>query len=160
MTVFALREKCRKVLKIFLTHDVAPFRWRLLQTADFGLLYFFRGFWPCGSHGLSRSSKASPFRVHPTKTYDHPHRNEKSWPGLFACRNVSGIFVALILEDFAGDFPGEIFGHFLSQKRRKDLATKSTKKTSGGSKLKIRERSILPKSDPARSEDFMPLSLS
>ena len=32
------------------------------------------------------------------------------------CRNVSGIFVVQILEDFAGDFPRGFFGHFFPQK--------------------------------------------
>ena len=39
-------------------------------------------------------------------------------------------------------------GHFSPTKmRRKNPATKSAKK-SGGSKIKIREKSVLPKSDP------------
>ena len=42
----------------------------------------------------------------------HAHIQKASSPELSAwplCRNVSGIFVALILEDFAGDFPGGFF---------------------------------------------------
>ena len=63
------------------------------------------------------------------------------------CRNVSGIFVVQFLEDFAGDFPGGFFWHFSHKNEEKNPATKSAKK-SGGSKIKIREKSILPKIGP------------
>ena len=64
------------------------------------------------------------------------------------CRNVSGIFVVKILEDFAGDLPGGFFwALFPTKMRRKNPATKSAKK-SGSSKIEIREKSVLPKSDP------------
>ena len=58
------------------------------------------------------------------------------------------IFVVLILEDFPGDFPGGFFwALFPTKMRRKNPARKSAKK-SGGSKLKIREKSVLPKAGP------------
>ena len=64
------------------------------------------------------------------------------------CRHVSGIFVVKNLEDFAGDFPGEFFwALFPTKMRRKNLATKSAKK-SGGPKIKIHKKSVLPKTDP------------
>ena len=64
------------------------------------------------------------------------------------CRNVSGIFVVQILEDFAGDFIGGFFwALFPTKMRRKNPATKSAK-ISGGPKIKIREKSVLPRSDP------------
>ena len=51
-------------------------------------------------------------------------------------RNVSGIFVVQILEDFAGDFPGGFFwALFPTKMRRKNPATESAKK-SGGPKQK------------------------
>ena len=58
----------------------------------------------------------------------------------FCCINV--------LEDFPGDFPGGFFwALFPTKMRRKNPARKSAKK-SGGSKIKIREKSVLPNSDP------------
>ena len=60
------------------------------------------------------------------------------------CRNVSGIFVLSILEDFPGDFLGGFFWPlFPTKMRRKNPARKSAKK-SGGSKIEIREKSVLP----------------
>ena len=54
----------------------------------------------------------------------------------------------LNLEDFAGDFPGGFFWTlFPTKMRRKNPATESAKK-SGGPKIKIREKSVLPKTDP------------
>ena len=58
------------------------------------------------------------------------------------------IFVVQILEDFAGDFPGGFFwALFPTKMRRKNPARKSAKE-SGGSKIKIREKSVLPKAGP------------
>ena len=54
---------------------------------------------------------------------------------------MSGIFAVQILEDFAGGFLGGFSGHFFTQKtRRKNPARKS-----GGSKIKIHEKSVLPR---------------
>ena len=51
-------------------------------------------------------------------------------------------------EDFAGDFPGGFFwALFPTKMRGKNPARKSTKK-SGGSKIKIREKSVLSKAGP------------
>ena len=48
------------------------------------------------------------------------------------CRNVSGIFVVQILEDFAGDFPGGFsWALFPTKMQRKNPATKSAKKSGG-----------------------------
>ena len=61
------------------------------------------------------------------------------------------IFVVLNLEDFPGDFPGGFFwALFPTKMRRKNPARKSAKK-SGGSKIKIREKSVLPKAGPNNS---------
>ena len=62
------------------------------------------------------------------------------------CRNVSGISVVQILEDFAGDFSGGwIFsGHFFPQSE----ARRSAKKIRRPNKQKIRERSVLPSIKP------------
>ena len=49
------------------------------------------------------------------------------------------IFPGIFLEDFSG--------HFFPTKMRKNPARKSAKK-SGGPKIKIREKSVLPKADP------------
>ena len=86
-----------------------------------------------------------------------PLQNPEVTEGMFEkchknslCRKLSGIFVVLNLEDFAGDFPGGFFwALFPTKMRRKNPATKSAKK-SGGSKIKIREKSVLPKSDPKK----------
>ena len=60
------------------------------------------------------------------------------------------IFVVQILEDFLGDFPGGFFwALFPTKTRRKNPARKSARK-SGGPKIKIHEKSVLPKSDPKR----------
>ena len=72
------------------------------------------------------------------------------------CRNVSEIFVVYILEDFAGDFRGGFFSAlFPTKMRRKNPATKSAKK-SGGPKIKIRGKSVLPKTDRKSRCDFLP----
>ena len=53
-----------------------------------------------------------------------------------------------ILEDFPWDFPGGFFWVlFPTKMRRKNPARKSAKK-SGGPKIKIREKSVLPKAGP------------
>ena len=69
------------------------------------------------------------------------------------------------MEDFAGDFPGGFFwALFPTKLRRKNPARKSAKK-SGGSKIKIREKSVLPKAGPKKGtpknfcdKDFAELS--
>ena len=64
------------------------------------------------------------------------------------CRNVLEDFCCINLEDFPGDFPGGFFwALFPTKMRRKNPARKSAKK-SGGSKIKIREKSVLPKAGP------------
>ena len=72
---------------------------------------------------------------------------QKHWPGPSAdmCREFLlckfwRILPGIFLEDFFGDF-------FPTKMRRKNPATKSAKK-SGGPKIKIREKSVLPKTDP------------
>ena len=71
-----------------------------------------------------------------------------AWP---LCRNMSGILVVhKIFEDFAGDFPGgfflALFSHKMKRKsRRLNLATESD-----GSKIKIRQKSVLPNTDTSR----------
>ena len=57
-----------------------------------------------------------------------------------------------ILEDLAGDCPEDCSGYFLPQNEEKDPATK-IRKTSGSSKIKIREKSVLPKTDPRRERE-------
>ena len=52
------------------------------------------------------------------------------------------IFPGIFLEDFSGLF-------FPTKMRRKNPARKSAKK-SGGSKIKIREKSVLPKAGPKK----------
>ena len=64
-------------------------------------------------------------------------------------RNVSEDFCCEKLEDFAGDFPGEFFWALpppppKKKKEKKNPARKSAKK-SGGSKIKIREKSFCRK---------------
>ena len=55
------------------------------------------------------------------------------------------------MEDFPGDVPSEFFwALFPTEMRRKNPARKSAKK-SGGSKRKIREKSVLPKAGPKTS---------
>ena len=66
------------------------------------------------------------------------------------CRNVLEDFCCTNLEDFPGDFPGGFFffwALFPTKMRRENPARKSAKK-SGGSKIKIREKSVLPKAGP------------
>ena len=66
------------------------------------------------------------------------------------CRNVSGIFVVPILEDFAGDFPGGFFwAPFPTKMRRKIPASEIREKIRRPQKKK-REKSVLPKTDPNR----------
>ena len=63
---------------------------------------------------------------------------------------MSEIFVVLILEDLAGDFPGGFFWPpFPIKMKRKILATKSAGK-SGGSKIEICKKSVLPKTEPKK----------
>ena len=79
-----------------------------------------------------------------------PPREKLPWP---ICRNVLEDFCCCIyiLEDFPGDFPGGFFwALFPTKMRRKNPARKSAKK-SGGPKIKIREKSVLPKAGPKRS---------
>ena len=64
-----------------------------------------------------------------------------------------GDFCCINLEDFAGVFPGGFFWPlFPTKMRRKNPATKSAK-ISGGPKIKIREKSVLPKSEPNKSAE-------
>ena len=59
------------------------------------------------------------------------------------------IFVVSILEDFAGAFPGGFFwALFPTKMRRKNPARKSS-----GTKIKIREKSALPKAGPKNKEN-------
>ena len=73
------------------------------------------------------------------------------------CRKSSAIFVVSILEDFAGDFPGGFFwALFPTKLKRENPATKSAKKKSGGSKIKIcEEKSVLPKTGPNALEKIV-----
>ena len=69
-----------------------------------------------------------------------------SWTGPSA-ESCQG-FLLISFGGFCRGFSWRIsLGTFFPQKMRKNPATKSAK-TSGGSKIKIREKSILPKSDP------------
>ena len=65
------------------------------------------------------------------------------------CRNVSEDFCCINFGGFSRGFSWRIFlGTFSHKKmRRKNPATKSAQK-SGGSKIKIREKSVLPKAGP------------
>ena len=68
------------------------------------------------------------------------------------------IVVVKILEDFPGDFPGGFFWALFPIKiRRKNPARKSAKE-SGGSKIKIREKSALPKAGPKKFQARMKIS--
>ena len=60
--------------------------------------------------------------------------------GGFLLHKIWRIFPGIFLEDFSGHF-------FPTKMRRKNPARKSAKK-SGGSKIKIREKSVLPKAGP------------
>ena len=73
----------------------------------------------------------------------------KSYLARSLCRNVSGIFVAYFFGGFCRDFRGGFFWALLPTKiRGKNPASKSAEK-SGGPKIKIREKSVLPKkTDP------------
>ena len=63
-------------------------------------------------------------------------------------------FCCINFEDFAGDFPGGFFwALFPTKMRRTNPARKSAKK-SGGSKIKIREKSVLPKAGPKESQSL------
>ena len=64
------------------------------------------------------------------------------------CRNVLEDFCCLKFGGFSRGFSWRIFlGTFPTKMRRKNPARKSAKK-SGGSKMKIREKSVLPKAGP------------
>ena len=64
------------------------------------------------------------------------------------CRGFLLHTMPYIVEDFAGDSPGGFFwAPFPTKIRRKNPATKSTKK-SGCPKTKICEKTVLPKTDP------------
>ena len=80
----------------------------------------------------------------PTRTYLGPAPLQKC-VGDFCCINFGG---------FCRGFSWRIIsGHFFPQKmRRKHQATESAK-TSGGSKLKIREKSVLPSTGPNKPSD-------
>ena len=72
---------------------------------------------------------------------------ENFWPGPSAemCQGVSSFKIWRI---FPGIFLEDLSGHFFPTKmRRKNPATKSAKK-SGGPTIKIRDKTVLPKSDP------------
>ena len=61
---------------------------------------------------------------------------------------VGGFLLYIQIVEFPGDFPGGFFrALFPTKMRRKNPARKSAKK-SGGSKIKIREKSVLPKAGP------------
>ena len=64
-------------------------------------------------------------------------------PALY--RNVSGIFVVLIWEDFAVDFPG---GTFFPQKCEGKRPATNPRKKSGSSKIKTCEKSIAANDQP------------
>ena len=65
-----------------------------------------------------------------------------------------GVFVVHILEDFAGDFPGGFFwAIFPTQKRGEKIRRQKPRKKTGGPKIKVHEKSILPKTDPKIRED-------
>ena len=49
------------------------------------------------------------------------------------------------MEDFPGDFPGGFFWALFPTKMRRKNPTRKSAKESGGSKIKIREKSVLPK---------------
>ena len=70
------------------------------------------------------------------------------------------IFVVLILEDFPGDFPGGFFWALSPTKMRRKNPTRKSAKKSGGSKIKIREKSVLPKAGPRKftKSDFSGLA--
>ena len=67
---------------------------------------------------------------------------QKCVGGLLLCK-FWRIFPGIFLEDFSGHF-------FPKKMRRKNPARNSAKK-SGGPKIKIREKSVLPKTDPNMS---------
>ena len=75
-----------------------------------------------------------------------------SWP---ICRSVSEDFCCVNFGGFCRGFSWRIFlGTFFPQKwGEKNPARKSAKK-SGGPKIKIREKSVLPKTDPKKCENF------
>ena len=74
-------------------------------------------------------------------------RSEKSLPWAI-CRNVLEDFCCIHFGGFSRGFSWRIFlGTFPTKMRRKNPARKSAKK-SGGSKIKIREKSVLPKAGP------------
>ena len=66
------------------------------------------------------------------------------------CRNVLEDFCCINFGGFSRGFSWRIFlALFPTKMRRKNPARKSAKK-SGGSKIKIREKSVLPKADPKK----------
>ena len=64
------------------------------------------------------------------------------------CRNVSGIFVVGIWEDFAGDFPRIFLGTFSHKNKERKSGDRIREKKPGSLEIKIREKSVLPKTDP------------
>ena len=72
----------------------------------------------------------------------------------------AGDFCCVNFGDFAGDFPGGFFWSFFPQNEKSG----DKKKKSGGPKMKIREKSVLPKAGPKTclksAETILPLSFS
>ena len=64
------------------------------------------------------------------------------------CRNVSGIFVVLILEDFAGDFPGgffwALFSHKNEEKKSGDKIREKIRRLKNKHPREIRSAEIRP----------------
>ena len=79
-------------------------------------------------------------------SHSREHKQIFIWPGPSAeiCR---GILLYIFSRILPGIFLGDFSGHFPTKMWRKNPATRSAKK-SGGPKIKIREKSVLPKSDP------------
>ena len=75
------------------------------------------------------------------------------------CRNVLEDFCCINFGGFSRGFSWRIFlALFPTKMRRKNPARKSAKK-SGGPKIKIREKSVLPKPDPKKSQPWPQTSL-
>ena len=130
--IVSCRALCASSLFPQIQHAPAP---------TFGVFRFIRAAATLRKRNKNTSSKIAPpgRRLRSSKSQLLPRAPLQKCVGGFLLYKFCRIFPGIFLEDFSG--------HFFPTNMRKNPATKSAKK-SGGPKIKIREKSVLPKTDP------------
>ena len=104
--------------------------------------------WISGNHGNHEDDK---------NLWGANHRFPKQWLARPLCRNVSGIFLVEIyfLEDFAANFRGGFCWALFPHKNKDRKSSEKIREKIRRLKIEIREKSVLPKTDPNKCSLFI-----